>query len=192
MQKAASAETLERTLHSVFPSSQGERTSEISGGYDWILLLSLITKNVRSSFIYYNVPGCGAILGTGCKGIILWEDTVGSCVFSSHLREQILHLLIKQEYKWSFLLLMCESEQIPGCSSIVLEQFLHVATWVHPHALACCLDRNHLFNTLEAECPRYLFYQLLAIWWSANQGLQKEFSCFIDGYMIVNLQNYIT
>lgn len=93
-------ETLERTLASVSPSFKGDqRTTEISG---WILLLSLIIENVRSSFIYYNALGCGAILGTICKGIVLWEDTVGPCVFSSNLREQILHFLIKQEYKWSF------------------------------------------------------------------------------------------
>lgn len=157
--------------------------------YDWMLLLSVIVKNVRSSSIYYNGPGCGAILGIGCKVIVLWEDTDGSCVSSSHLREQILHLLIKQEYKWSFLLLMYKLEQIPGCSSVVLEQLSHVATCIHPCALACCLDRNHPFNALEAECPRYLFYQPLAIWWSAKQGLKKGFSCFIDEYMTVNLQN---
>lgn len=128
-----------------------------SVAYDWILLLSLVIKNVRSSFIYYNVLGCGAILGTICKGIFLWEETVDPCVFSSHLREQTLHFLIKQEYKWPYILLMHKSEQIPDCSSIVLEQFLYVATCVHPYALACCLDRNHPFNILEAECPRYLF-----------------------------------
>lgn len=128
--------------------------------YDWLLLLSLVIKNVRSSFIFHNLPGCGAILGTIFKGIALWEETVDPCVFSLQLRKQTLHFLIKQEYKWSFLLLMHKSWA--SCSNM------------YSRALACCLDRNHPFNTLEAECPRYLFYQLLAIWWSANQGWRKR------------------
>lgn len=85
---------------------------------------------------------------------------------------------------------MHKSEQIPDCSSIVLEQFLYVATCVHPYVLACCLDRNHPFNTLEDECPRYLFVLPASGYlWSANKGLKKGFSCFTDEYMIVNLQN---
>lgn len=75
-----------------------------------------------------NTPDYGAVWGIGCKGIVLWDDVVGLCVFSSCLREQILHLLIQLEYKWPFLLLMYKPEQIPGCSPTVLEQFLSVAT----------------------------------------------------------------
>ena len=124
---------------------------------DWSLLLSVMinAKNVRpsSSFTWLWYPWLWCNFGDS-KGIVLWDDMVGSCVFSSRLREQILHLLIQLEYKWPFLLLMYKPEQIPGCSSTVLEQFLNVATCVHPRGLACCLDRNRPFNTLEVEPPR--------------------------------------
>lgn len=116
--------------------------------------LTLIMWELHLHLHDCSIPSCGAILAIGCKGIALWDDTVGPCAFSSHHREQILDLLIQLEYKWPFLLLMHKAEQIPGCPSTVLEHFWNVATCVHPRAPACCLDRHHPFNTLKVELPR--------------------------------------
>lgn len=119
----------------------------------YLLWLTLRMWDLHLHLHDCNIPGCGAILGIGCKGIVLWDDMVAPCVFSSRLRKQILDLPIQPEYKWPFLL-PHKPEQTPGCPSTVLEQFLNVGTCVHPCALACCLDRNHPFNTLEVEPPR--------------------------------------
>lgn len=96
------------------------------------------------------LTGCGAVLGTGCKGIVIWDDTVGPYVFSSSLREQILDFLIQLEYKRPFLLLMHKPEQIPGCPWTVLKS----SNLCSPMPSCLLPGRNHPFNTLEVEPPR--------------------------------------